>query len=213
MLSEIRIGPLQGGDGTVNPIRGAKDGSLIVASGRGDYEEATLRGTVFQAANQGPGGTTTTVALATTYTGLVISNPAGSSVNLVMLQCGVGVVGAPAALSTIGLLAGFAAAGVVTHTTPLVPLSGFLNTTVATGQGKADAAATLAGTPILWMPLGVTPITGATAQPINPTVVLNVYDFKGSLVLPPGAYVAIYTSTVLSIIGGFTWREVPITQS
>lgn len=213
MLSEIRTGAVQSTDGAVNPARAARDGSLIVASGRGDYEEAAMRQTVFQAANQGPGGTTTTVGLAATYTGLVVSNPAGSTVNLVMLQAGVAVVGAPAALSTIGILVGYAAAGVVTHTTPLTPLSTFMNVTQATGQGKADAAATLVGTPTLWMPLGVTPITGATAQVLNPPVILNVYDFKGALVLPPGAYVAIYTSTVLSIIGGLTWREVPIVQS
>lgn len=210
MLSEARTGPVVSADGSVNPLRATRDGSAVFAAGAGDYQELTARQKVFQAANQGPGGTTTTVGLAATYTGLVVSNPAGSNVNLVMLQCGVGVVGAPAALSTIGLLAGYAAAGIVTHTTPLVPLSTFMNVTQATGQAKADAAATLVGTPVLWMPLGVTPITGATAQVLNPPVILNVYDFKGSLILPPGAYVAIYTSTVLSIIGGFTWAEVSV---
>lgn len=210
MLAEVRTGPIVSSDGAVNPGRGAKDGSLIVGSGLADYQELAYRGLVFQAANQGPGGTTTTVALATTYTGLCISNPASSGRNLVMLQCGVAVVGAPAALSTIGLMAGYAAAGVVTHTTPLVPLSSFVNTLVATGVAKADAAATLVGTPVLYMPFGVTPITGATAQVINPPVNLNMFDLKGVMILPPGAYVAIYTSTVLSIIGGFTWAEVPI---
>lgn len=210
MLAEIRTGPITATDGAVNPGRASKDGSLIIGSGMGDYQELAARGKVFQASNQGPGGTTTTVALATTYTGLCISNPAGSSVNLVMLQYSIAVVGAPAALSTIGLLGGFAAAGVATHTTPLVPLSTFINTTVATGQGKADAAATLVGTPVILMALGVTPITGATAQVVNPPVQLNVYDLKGSFILPPGAYMAAYTSTVLSVIASFTWAEVAV---
>lgn len=207
MLSEVRTGPLTSADGSVNPQRATRDGALVIAGGAADYQELAYRQKVFQAANQGPGGTTTTVGLATTYTGLVISNPAGSLVNLVLLQCGIAVVGAPAALSTIGLLAGYAAAGVVTHTTPLTVS---MNGAQVSGAGKADAAATLVGTPILWMPLGVTPITGATAQVLNPPVVLNTYDFKGSLILPPGAYVGIYTSTVLSLIGGFTWAEVPV---
>lgn len=210
MLAEVRTGPVVSQDGAVNPGRSSRDGSLIIGGGMADYQELAYRGKVFQAANQGPGGTTTTVGLATTYTGLCISNPAGSTVNLVMLQCGVGVVGAPVALSTIGLLGGYAVAGVATHTTPLVPLSTFVSTTVATGQAKADAAATLVGTPAVLMPLGVTPITGATAQVINPTVALNMFDLKGVFILPPGAYIALYTSTVLSVIAGFTWAEVAI---
>jgi hypothetical protein len=210
MLAEVRTGPIVTGDGSVNPARSTRDGSLIVGAGLADYQELAFRGYVFQGANQGPGGTTTTVGLATTYTGLCISNPANSTKNLVMLQCGIGVVGAPAALSTLGLLGGYAAGGITAHTTPLVPLSTFLGPTVATGVAKADAACTLVGTPTLLMPFGVTPITGATAQVVNPPVILNVYDIKGSIILPPGAYIAIYTSTVLSIIGGFTWAEVPV---
>lgn len=208
MLNEIRTGLVTSSDGAVNPARGSKDGSLIVGPGMADYQELAYRGKVFQASNQA--ATTTTVALATTYTGLCLSNPAGSSVNLILLQLGCAVVGAPTALSTIGLLGGYAVAGVATHTTPLVPLSTFINTAVATGIGKADSAATLVGTPTLLMPLGVTPITGATAQVVNPPVILNTYDFKGSFILPPGAYVALYTSTVLSVIAGITWGEVAV---
>lgn len=210
MLAEVRTGLITSSDGAVNPARSTRDGSIVIAGGAAGYQELTRLGKCFQASNQGPGGTTTTVGLAATYTGLVISNPAGSSVNLVMLQFGLGVVGAPAALATIGLLGGYAAGGITAHTTPLVPLSTFMNTTVATGQAKADAAATLVGTPVLLMPLGVTPITGATAQVVNPPVVLNVYDFKGVFILPPGAYIAAYTSTVLSVISSFTWAEVSV---
>lgn len=210
MLAEIRTGPIVSTDGAVNPGRATRDGSIVTAAGLGDYQELAIRQKIFQASNQGPGGTTTTVGLATTYTGLCINNPAGSNVNLVMLQHSIGVVGAPAALATIGLLGGYAAGGVTTHTTPLIPLSTFINTTVATGQARADAACTLVGTPTLLMALGVTPITGATAQVVNPPVILNVYDFKGSFVLPPGAYIAAYTSTVLSVIASFTWAEVPV---
>lgn len=210
MLSEIRTGIVVSSDGAVNPARGSKDGSLITGLGMADYQELASRGKLFQASNQGPGGTTTTVGLATTYTGLCVSNPAGANVNLVMLQYSIAIVGAPAALSTIGVLGGYAVGGVTAHTTPLVPLSTFINTTVATGQAKADSAATLVGTPSVLLALGVTPITGATAQVVNPPVTLNVYDFKGVFILPPGAYIAAYTSTVLSVIASFTWAEVAI---
>jgi hypothetical protein len=209
VIAELKVGPQYAGDGAVGPQRASRDGSTIMGAGMGDYQELAQRGFIFSGANQGPGGTTTTVGLATTYTGLVVSNPAGSGKNLVMLQAGIGVVGAPAALSTLGILAGFAAGGVTVHTTPLTPFSTLLSSG-ASGVGKVDSAATLVGSPFIFLPLGVTPITGATAQVVNPPVVLNVYDFKGSLVVPPGGYVAVYTSTVLSIIGGFTWAEVLI---
>lgn len=210
MLAEVRTGLVTAQDGAINPGRASKDGSLVIGAGMGDYQELCSRGLVFQAANQGPGGTTTTVALNTTYTGLCINNPAGSGKNLVMLQCGVTVVGAPAALSVVGLLAGFAVGGITAHTTPLVPLSSFISQIVASGVAKADAAATLVGTPILYMPFGTIPITGATAQVVNPPLSGFFHDLKGVAILPPGAYIAIYTSTVLTIIGGFTWAEIPI---
>lgn len=209
MLAEIRTGVIQSSDGAVNPGRASKYGDIIVGAGMGDYQELAQRGLIFQAGNQGPGGTTTTVGLATTYTGLVISNPANSGKNLIILQFGLAVVGAPAALSTFGLLAGYAAGGVTVHTTPLVPASTFLSSG-AVGVSKADSAATLVGSPFLFMPLGVTPITGATAQVVNPPVIGNLYDIKGSLIVPPGGYIAEYTSTVLSTIASFTWAEVSV---
>lgn len=208
MLSELRTGQIATSDGAISTGRASKDGSLIVGAGMGDYQELAYRGRVFFGTNQGPGAITTTVALAATYTGLCVSNPAGSNKNLVLLQASVAVVGAPAALAVVGLMGGYAQAGVVTHTTPLIPLSSFMNTTIATGVAKVDASCALPGTPTLILPLGVTPITGATAQVINPTVNLALYDLKGSIILPPGAYAAIYTSTVLTILAGFTWAEV-----
>jgi hypothetical protein len=207
MIAELRTGPAQSSDGAINPARGSKDGSVIFGAGMGDYQELAQRGFVFAGGNQGPGGTTTTVGLATTYTGLVLSNPAGSPKNLILLQVSLAIVGAPAALSTFGLLAGYAAGGITVHTTPLSPQSTLLSS-AASGAAKVDSAATLVGSPFLFLPFGVTPITGATAQVVNPPVIGNLYDIKGSLVIPPGGYVGIYTSTVVTIIGGMTWAEV-----
>ena len=209
MLSEVRTGPILTQDGAVNPGRSTRDGSMVTAFGNAEYQELVSRGQVFVGANQGPGGTTTTVGLAATYTGLCINNPANSGKNLVMIHFGLSVVGAPTALSTIGLLGGFAAAGVVTHTTPLVPLSTFLNTNIATGVAKCDSACTLVGTPVILMPLATIPITGATAQVVNPAVSGVYIDLKGAVVVPPGGYIAAYTSTVITVIAGFMWAEVP----
>lgn len=207
MLAEYRTGPIVSSDAGINPGRASKDGGIVLTPGSGDYEEMAYRGLLFSASNQGPGGTTTTVGLAATYTGLCINNPANSGKNLVLFHFGLSVVGAPAALSTVGLLAGYAQAGVVTHTTPLIPLSTFVNQIIATGVAKADAACTLVGTPALLLPLATIPVTGATAQVVNPPVSGVYVDLKGGIIIPPGAYIAAYTSTVLTVIAGFVWGE------
>lgn len=209
MINEGKVGPQTNSDGSQNTIRTTKDGSTAVANALADYQELAVRGQVFQGANQGPGGTTTTVGLATTYTGLCLNNPVNSGKNLVLLGCGFSIVGAPAALSTIGLMGGYTQAGVVTHTTPLVPLSTFLNQNVATGVAKVDSACTLPTAPTVLEAFGTIPITGATAQVVNPPFSGGNYDFKGAYIIPPGGYVAIYTSTVVTIIGSFKWAEVP----
>lgn len=208
--NDIRVGEQSLSDTQIATVRGDKRGQLIVVGGGGNYQEAAYRGRTFSGANQGPGGTTTTVGLATTYTGLCLSNPIASTVNLAVLNVGIGVVGAPTALSSLGLLAGWATAGLVTHTTPAIAHNNLWNSTAGTnGTGLVDAAATLPATPLLIRSYGTIPITGVTAQVVNAPVSGVVFDEQGSVVLAPGAFVAIYTSTVLTIIAHFTWAEIP----
>jgi len=209
MIAELRVGPVSNADGTVGVQRSSRDGSTIVGAGMGDYQELAQRGMIFTGGNQGPGGTTSSVGLTTTALGLILSNPAGSSKNLILLQYSLAIVGAPAAVSVFGLQAGFAAGGVTVHTTPLVSQASLLSSS-ASGAGKIDAACTTVGTPFLFIALGITPITGATAQVVNPPVVGNLYDAKGCLIITPGGWVAQYTSTVLACIASFVWAEVPI---
>ncbi len=207
MLNEIRTGPVQSADGSVNPARSTREGALVIGAGLADYQELAIRGMLVQAANQS--ATTTSAGLTQTQLGFCLSNPAGSGKYLIPLLCGLAIHGAPAALSDFGLQGGFLAAGVVTHTTPLVPICTNLSSPGG-GVGKADAACTTVGTSLILMPFGTTPITGATAQVVNPPVIGNMYDLKGSIIIPPGGWVAEYTSTALSTVFGMIWAEIPI---
>ncbi len=204
MLAEIRCGQITTQDGGVNPARGTKEGALVVSQIQADYGEWALRGQIFVAANQA--ATTTSAALTTTQLGLCINNPAGSGKNLVMLHVGYSNGAAPTALAHIGIQGGYAAAGVVTHTTPLTVQNAFLNG--AAGVGKADAACTTVGTPVILLALGTMPITGATAQVVTPPFTGLYYDLKGSIIVPPGGWVALYTSTQVSMIASMMWAEV-----
>ena len=188
-------------DGALAKGRAGKTNEMIVGSAHGDYYESALRKNLFYAASQA--ATTWSVALNTTHTGFVVSNPVGSPVNLSILQASFALSVAPVAISHIGVFGGFLAAGIATHTTPLTPASTFLGNLKA--YGLADAAATLVGTPAWLLPL----MSGFTAGALFATTPA-VVDIKGSIVVPPGGYVGIAALTAVVGFAGMIWEEIPI---
>ncbi len=182
-------------------VRIGKQLELIVSQLHGPGYEFASRNQMYNACSQA--ATTSTIALATTYTGLCLSNPAASTVNLEIHKVGVGLSVAPAAEATISLAAGYAAAVVTTHTTPLTVYSNKIGVTSAAASGKADAAATLVGTPIDIMPLlGAGAAAAEVPQP-------GYFAIDGCVVVPPGAYVFIETLTVVVGWFGIWWTESP----
>ena len=77
--------------------------------------------------------------------------------------------------------------------------------------GKIDSSATLpTGTPTLNTILGAG-LTGAITTSM--AGLGGVVDLEGTIILPPGAYCAFYTSTASGASGGafsFTWEECEI---
>ena len=179
---------------------------LIVDELHGRYYETTVRKAMFSGANLT--GITTTAAFATTYTGMCLSNPIGSTVNLVLTKVTYAPVVAQTAALVMGIMTGYSASVNVTHTTPLVPLSNFVGQPA--GTGLIDSSATLPVAPTRLILLG-TLTTGAITQTL-----LNgsVTDMEGSVVIPPGGYAAIYTSAASvasSLAFGMMWEEVSTT--
>lgn len=146
-------------------------------------------------------GATLSNGLATTYTGLCLSNPAGSGKNLAVIAVGISINVATASSLAVGLISGWSSAGVVTHTTPVTGIAnGFIGSTAAS-IAKLDAACTIVGTP-LWTRLLLEASTGVAA---------GNFDLNGQLVIPPGGYVAIGASAAGSasgLLGSFLWEEV-----
>lgn len=167
------------------------------------YYETTYRRSMFTIANQT--GITTSAALSTSYTGLVLQNPVGSQFNIVLTKVGYAFTVAPTAAVVVGLMTGVNA---TTFTTNLVVarnryVGGITSIAVASTN-------TTIATPVLETVLG-TVLTGAitTQSQQAPTVV----DMEGSLILTPGAFVAFYTSTASGasgFLGSFQWVEVPL---
>ncbi len=191
--------------GTQTVLRQGNMGDAIASELHGKYYETNYRRALFNGAMVGQ---ITTVGLATTYTGLCLSNPIGSTVNLVINKVGYAFAVAFAAASVIGLMTGYNSGTNVTHTVAVTPRSQFFGVG-SSGTALLDSSATLPTAPTLNTILGVG-LTGAitTTPGIGPTIV----DLDGSIILPPGAYCAFYTSTVSGAASGafsFQWEEVP----
>ena len=196
--------------GIGNSIRQGAFGDTIVSDAHGRYYEAAINGAIFTASNVA--AQAVSVALATTYTGLCLSNPVGSGKNLVLLSGQYALTVAPAGIASLHLIAGGSAAGVVTHTTPLAS-PGIQSSLIGTGAGiagaaassaKADSAATIVN-PYYLASLG----SGFTAAALYATTPAEI-DFAGKYIIQPGGWIAWGALTAVTGFGSFTWEEVSI---
>lgn len=185
------------------PISADAGGNMQIVQAHGTRYNASFNKRLFFAANQA--GVTTTAGLATTYTGLCLSNPAASLVNLSPRRISGVFVVAPAALTALGLIVGWAAGGITAHTTPLTSLqSTFLGSGVVP-SALVDAACTLVGTPTYEDFMAITP--SATG------VVGFSMDLDGEVTIPPGGYLAIGTSIAgpaSGLLAKIAWEEIPV---
>ena len=191
--------------GTTPTLRQGQLADLIQSELHGRYYETAYRRNLFNASVQGT-GITTTAGLATGYTGLALTNPTTSTVNLSVNKIGYAFNAAPAA-PMIVTVAFNTSTTAVTQTTAVTVRNNFLGG--ATGQALAATATTFPAAPINAYTLGIVGINANTAFTNTPSVV----DLEGSIVMPPGSYIAIVTSTAsaaTSFWGSFQWEEIPV---
>ena len=201
MQTEItgQVGPQVAQDGANATARQGKSAELIVQELHGRYFEQVYRGNVYSAANQA--AQAVSAALATTYTGLLLYNPIGSSVILSLLKVKFALSAAPAAIATIGLISGFQTA-VPTGLTALAVRNNQVGN-AQTGVGLAYSAATI-NTPV-WMQQLEDGFTAAALKSPTPPV-----DLEGSIIIKPGGFVAIGALTAITGLGSIMWEEVPL---
>ena len=210
MLVQNQVGPQVTkkslADTSVVVARAGQLGDIIVSELHGRYYETNYRNALFMGANTA--GVTTTVGTAATYVGLCLSNPIGSPVNLSLTKVGWAAIVAFTAAASIGLMSGYSANVAVVHTTPITPRASLVGANA--GYGLLDSSATLPVTPTLTHIIGAG-LTGAitTLPSIGPVFI----DMEGSIIIPPGGFVAFQTSTASGasgFFGSFQWEEVPI---
>lgn len=164
------------------------------------FREQALLGNMYHACSA---GAVTLSTVSTTCTGLALSNPAGSGKNLVVKSVSFQPSTAPAGAAVVGLAIHTAISETATtHTTPMV-VHNAIAKGAAASAGKADAAATLASTP-LWL----RPIGGVVAAS---TLTPGKYkeDVNGEIIVPPGGALSLsYLTTAAVGIAAVTWVEI-----
>lgn len=177
-----------------------RQGAQVVTNLHGRYTEQVLQGHVYSCANQA--AVATTAALAGTWTGLGITNPATSGVYMSILEFGGSLSVAGSDDGSMGLLTCTIAA----------PASNITIYNCKLGAGGsamiADDGATIVGARLFGAPFAYG--TGATNL-VNQTGTF-VWNLDGKLLIPPGYTVATYTTTATTaaFIFHFIWEEIPI---
>ena len=177
-----------------------------MAQAQGKYQEAAREGRLFDAANQSAAALT--AAFATTYTGLVISNPVSNTKLVSLLKCGFTLSVVASAATTIGLMTGAnPTAQIAASITPRTCYVGSGNT----GTARVSASVDLAGaTPVLDRIFAQVGTLATTGTAVNPTCEI---ELDGSILLAPGAYCAFYSTSAFTaaFYGYFLWEEIPLT--
>ncbi|NBR24373.1 MAG: hypothetical protein EBU08_11510 [Micrococcales bacterium] len=182
-------------------------GDAIVSELHGRYYETVYRRAGFVASNPTPVTTVAVTSGTTTsgLTGIFLTNPVNSPVNLVLNKVGFSVTVAPAAVMPIMLGVGYNSATAVTQTTALTVRNAYVGVG-SSGYGLAASVVTVPTAPNFTHILGTVFTTLSTNVP-------TIVDLEGSVILPPGGYAGIM-STVASGASGFfgsiSWEEVPL---
>lgn len=202
-MLEGRIGDAKGSDGSSGIVRLEKSLAQVVAQvGHGKYYEAAAAGRLFWAANTA--AQAISVALATTYTGLMVSNPTGSGVNVIPISVMHASSVDHVAAATRHLIGGFSAAGIVTHTSALIAQSTILDDEAKLAKAKADDQATAVN------PKYILAISDLASVGEDPKGGMSMADLNGMFVVPPGGWIAIGALTAVTGFGSIVWEEIPI---
>ena len=195
-------------------LRIGSTAELIVDELHGRYYESTVRKQMFTAGVSTLIATATTASPTTTITGAqVLYNPIGNTNNVVINKVSVGFALANLA-GVVGIATGFnsgtAISGTLTTTTA-TPKNKFLGSTAPTAFSYASASITLPTAVTLDTILFNTGSLATTGYATQPS---TVYDFEGSIILPPGGYATIWSNFIIpasSLLSTFQWEEVSTT--
>ena len=186
------------------PAQVDKQSNVQIVAGHGNKYNPSYNKNLFFA---GATGITTSAGLATTYLGICLSNPAASTKNLAVRRVSANFDVVQATIAGVGIIVGYSAAGVVTHTTPITTLQPSFLGNATVPQGLVDSACTIVGTPAWYTFIGQ---LSATAPGNSGSYFVNL---EGAVIIPPGGYLATGTtiaSASAAFYGSIEWEEVAV---
>lgn len=211
ILQNIVGQPAAAGNNALVNSRAGQLGDTIVSELHGRYYETNYRGNKFVLS-------VSTAAAITAYTGgaagtpmLAVFNPTSSGKNLVITKVSIGNVVAASAAGTVAFGLYFGTTATITQATTVAPWS--LSTQLQSGSfatGFRNVALTSGSAANNVIALGS--YYWATAAGVA-GLFDNAIDLEGSVIIPPGSYVALGGSAALTSatwIGSIMWEEVPV---
>jgi hypothetical protein len=205
MLGEFRTGLIVAADGSKNPPRADRQGSLVVSQSHGRYTEAAFRGNLcfsYSAARA-------TSVPATAMIGNIVWNPPGSGIVLALQKWTAQIQVTSATCLGISLAYG---AQAITPTT-VTAANSYGNTFLNAGSpgnciAKAYSIATL-----LVVPTVVMNLYHNTAAIATTGVDIMQGDLEGMFIVPPGYIVCLASLGAAVAAAGMTstltWEEIP----
>lgn len=142
-----------------------------------------------------------------TATGLILTNPLTSGVNIEIVEICVALASPPAAQSNLILTGTLltTAAAATTHTLALITKNCLIGSAFPAAQGLLDVQATVP-TPAAIRSIGGGPVAAAS---ISPGFIRDILD--GLLQLAPGCVISLQAmTTAITVLASITWREVPV---
>lgn len=201
MTNQSKVGEQNLGNAGETVLRADRFGAQVVSGLNPRYREQVARGRVYIAHNTA--AQAISVALATTYTGLCISNPLGSGRNLSIIGAGYCLSVAPAAIASLHLIGGYSATTNVAHTAALAApgIQCCLLSSSAQSVAKADTQATITNPGYLF------PLQGGFTAAALPSSPFQWVDIGGLIEVGPGGWVAIGALTAVTGFGAIAWME------
>lgn len=211
LLQNIVGQPSAGASNALLNGRAGQLGDSIVSELHGRYYETNYRGNLFALS-------VSTAAAVTAYAGgaagtpmIGLFNPTGSGKNLVILKASFANVATASAAGTVTFGLYFGATATITQATTTTPWSmstqlqsgsvatGFRNVALTSGSAASNVIAL--GSYYWASAAGAAVVSGGPV------------DLEGSVIIPPGSYIALGGSAALTgatWIGSLMWEEVPV---
>lgn len=186
------------------PVLVDSSGKLLTKQVGSPYYEN--RRNIYIAANQT--GCVWTVGLATTYTGLCLSNPLGSGKNLSILGVSHQEVVAPTGIAAV-YLAGLYHATAVTHSVPSTIRRASIGAATSESIATADTGATLPAAPVILLNLTAGHTSAALSTSASPAFI----PLEGLITVEPGGFIIIANFTIGVAVGqqgAFIWEEISV---